>query len=114
MRFTVLTLFPEMFEGFKKSSMIGRAIAENRIAVETINFRNFTENKHKQVDDAPFGGGGMVIQAQPLSCLNSLELLPNARVVYMTPKGRKCLIRQWQLTWLQVKSLFCVWSLRRD
>lgn len=89
MRFTVLTLFPEMFDSFKGTSMIGRAIAEKRLEIETINFRGFASNKHKQVDDAPFGGGaGMVIQAQPLaSALQSLELKPNARVIYMTPKG---------------------------
>ncbi len=89
MRFTVLTLFPEMFDSFKTASMIGRAINEKRIEVETINFRGFASNKHKQVDDAPFGGGaGMVIQAQPLeSCLKSLELKEGARIIYMTPKG---------------------------
>lgn len=89
MRFTVLTLFPEMFDSFKNTSMIGRSIAEGRIAVETINFREFAENKHRQVDDSPFGGGaGMVIQAQPLaSCLKSLELTPETRVIYLTPKG---------------------------
>lgn len=90
MRFTILTLFPEMFDSFKQTSMIGRAIADNRLQVETINFRNYAENKHKQVDDAPFGGGaGMVIQAQPLnSCIKDLDLKAGTRVVYMTPKGK--------------------------
>lgn len=90
MRFKILTLFPEMFESFKNTSMIGRAIADQRIEIDAVNFRDFANNKHKQVDDAPFGGGaGMVIQAQPLiSALESLELKPNARVIYMTPKGR--------------------------
>lgn len=90
MRFTVLTLFPEMFDSFKNTSMIGRAVSDGRLSIETINFRTFADNKHKQVDDSPFGGGaGMVIQAQPLAaCIRSLTLKPEARVIYMTPKGR--------------------------
>lgn len=90
MHFTVLTLFPEMFDSFKKASMIGRAIIENRMQIETVNFREFAENKHKQVDDSPFGGGaGMVIQAQPLTtCIEQLELKEGTRVIYMTPKGK--------------------------
>ena len=90
MKFTILTLFPEMFDSFKSASMIGRAIQDKRIEIETINFRAFSSNKHNQVDDSPFGGGaGMLIQAQPLaSCVESLDIKPETRIIYMTPKGK--------------------------
>lgn len=90
MKFRVLTLFPEMFDSFKTTSMIGRAINENRIELETINFREYSDSKHKQVDDAPFGGGaGMVIRTQPLSdCLKAIKPREDARIIYMTPKGK--------------------------
>lgn len=90
MRFTILTLFPEMFDSFKNASLIGRAVSDGRIAIDTVNFRDYAQNKHKQVDDAPFGGGaGMVIQAEPLSrCVQDLQLEAGTRVIYMTPKGK--------------------------
>ena len=63
MRFDVLTLFPEMFEPLKKS-IIGKAEEKNLIQIELINIRDFSKNKHKKVDDTPYGGGaGMVMQA---------------------------------------------------
>lgn len=90
MKFKVLTLFPEMFDSFKSTSMIGRAIEEKKIEFEAINFRDYSDSKHKQVDDAPFGGGaGMVIRTQPLaSCLEAIKPSGHARIVYMTPKGK--------------------------
>lgn len=90
MKFTVMTLFPEMFDGFKSTSMIGRAVKEGKLSVEAINFRDYSDSKHRQVDDAPFGGGaGMVIRPQPLAaCLKAQNLSPNTRIVYMTPKGK--------------------------
>lgn len=90
MKFTVLTLFPEMFDGFIHTSMIGRAVKEERLKISAVNFREFSDSKHKQVDDSPFGGGaGMVIRPQPLeAALNALDLPEGTRVVYMTPKGK--------------------------
>lgn len=90
MKFTILTLFPEMFEGFSNTSMIGRAVKEEKLQIKAVNFRDYSESKHKQVDDSPFGGGaGMVIQAQPLAtCLEAQNLEPHTRVIYMTPKGK--------------------------
>lgn len=90
MNFTVLTLFPEMFENFKNTSIIGRAVAENLLEINLVNFRDFASNKHKSVDDAPYGGGaGMVISPQPLfSAIESLDITKEDRVLYLSPKGR--------------------------
>ena len=56
MKFSILTLFPEMFDNFKVS-IIKRAIEKNLIEIELINIRDFSKNKHKKVDDTPYGGG---------------------------------------------------------
>jgi tRNA (guanine37-N1)-methyltransferase len=67
MRIDVLTLFPKMFEGFLNESIMGKAIKKNLIEVNLINFRDFSSNKHKKVDDTPYGGGaGMVLSCQPV------------------------------------------------
>ena len=66
MRFDVLTLFPEMFEGFFSSSVIGRAIEQGLVKVSVTNFRDYSNNKHRTVDDTPYGGGsGMVLKPGP-------------------------------------------------
>ena len=67
MRFDVLTLFPEFFEGPLRSSILGRALEAGRIAVQMHNIRDWTTDKHHTTDDAPYaGGGGMVMRAEPL------------------------------------------------
>ncbi|MBE0450126.1 MAG: tRNA (guanosine(37)-N1)-methyltransferase TrmD [Clostridia bacterium] len=90
MIFRILTLFPEMFEGFLSSSIIGKAIDQNRITVSTENIRSFSSNKHGKVDDAPFGGGaGMVMCVQPLKdALLSRPLSSNGKVIYLSPRGQ--------------------------
>ncbi len=66
MRFSIVTIFPDMVEAFKKYGVIARAIAEGKIAVQVFNLRDFTTDKHRVVDDYPFGGGpGMVMKAEP-------------------------------------------------
>ena len=66
MKFDVLTLFPEMFEPVKQS-VIGRAAQKNLLEINLINIRDFSKDKHKKVDDTPYGGGrGMVMQAPPV------------------------------------------------
>lgn len=92
MRFTVLTLFPELFKNFLKESIVGRAIKAKKIKIGLVNIRDFAENKHGKVDDTPFGGGeGMVMQCQPI--FSALESLPKTkgrrRVIYLSPRGRK-------------------------
>ena len=91
MRFDILTLFPEAFDSFLSTSIIGRAITEKKIEVRLINIRDFADNKHKQVDDVPYGGGaGMVIMPQPLfDCIEHVKKLKKdgAPVIYLTPHG---------------------------
>lgn len=95
MKFYVVTLFPEMFDGPITSSIMGRALAEEIIEVEFINPRDFTSDKHRSVDAPPYGGGpGMVMMAQPLA--KAVESVREKysdgecpMTVLMTPQGRK-------------------------
>ena len=67
MRFDILTLFPEMIDAVLGDSIIGRARAKGLIEINCVQIRDFANNKHRQVDDYPYGGGtGMVMQAQPI------------------------------------------------
>ncbi len=87
-----MTLFPEMIDGIVSHSILGRAIKEGIIEVNAINIRDFSKDKHKHVDDYPYGGGaGMVMKAEPIyDCYNSIdeEARKNARVIYLSPQGR--------------------------
>lgn len=91
MNFHVMTLFPEMIMQGLATSITGRAMQKNLIQVEAVNIRDYTLEKHGQVDDYPYGGGaGMVMQAEPIyrtweSITNRIGKQP--RVVYMTPQG---------------------------
>ena len=88
MKFDILTLFPEMFENLKQS-IIGRAIEKNIININLINIRDVSKNKHKKVDDTPYGGGaGMVMKPDVVySAYKSIED-KNAKVIYMSPQGK--------------------------
>ena len=67
MNFHVLTLFPEMIDQGVRTSITGRAIEKGVISLELVNIRDYTKDKHKKVDDYPYGGGaGMLMQAQPV------------------------------------------------
>ena len=92
MNFFVLTLFPEMITDTLSHSITGRAIKDGKINIEAVNIRDFSKNKHKHVDDYPYGGGaGMVMQPQPVyDAYKSIEQKAgeNTRVVYMTPQGK--------------------------
>jgi tRNA (guanine37-N1)-methyltransferase len=87
---TVLTLFPEMFPGTLGQSLAGRALEKGLWGLETLNFRDFALDKHKTVDDTPFGGGaGMVIRADVLDqALSSIPDLDQGPVIYLTPRGQ--------------------------
>ncbi|MCI9110402.1 MAG: tRNA (guanosine(37)-N1)-methyltransferase TrmD [Bacilli bacterium] len=89
MNFDVLTLFPEMFEPLNMS-IIGRAKEKNLININLINIRDFSKDKHKKVDDTPYGGGaGMVMKADVVyDAYKSIEN-KNAKVIYMSPQGKK-------------------------
>ena len=92
MRIDILTLFTEMCDRVLCESIIGRAQAKGIIETHCHNIRDYTENKQKQVDDAPFGGGmGMIIQAQPVyDCFKAVEKMDKRRpyVIYMSPQGK--------------------------
>lgn len=89
MKFDVLTLFPEMFETLKES-VIGKALERKIIEINTINIRDFSKNKHKKVDDTPYGGGaGMVMMPDVVyDSYMSIQHKENAKVIYLSPKGK--------------------------
>lgn len=90
MKFDVITLFPEIIENYCAVSVIGRAVKQEIISVNTVNPRSFAENKHKKVDDIPYGGGaGMVLSCQPyFDAYKSIEKLPESTSVIFTPQGK--------------------------
>ena len=90
MQFDVLTLFPEMFS-ILDESIIGRAKKNKQIDINLVNIRDFSENKHNKVDDTPYGGGaGMVMMPDVVyRAYNSLENKEKAKVIYMSPQGKK-------------------------
>lgn len=91
MKYHVLTLFPEMILQGLGTSIIGRALEKESISLEAVDIREYTVNKHKKVDDTPYGGGaGMVMQAQPVyDAYQALEkkIGYRPRVIYLTPQG---------------------------
>lgn len=89
MKINILTLFPEMFEIFNHS-IIGKAKEKELIQINAINIRDFTLNKHKKVDDYPYGGGaGMVMAPQPLvDAIRFCKKSSNSKVIFLGPKGK--------------------------
>ena len=89
MKFDVLTLFPEMFEPLKHS-IIERASKQNLIDINLINIRDFSKDKHKKVDDTPYGGGaGMVVRADVVYDAYQSVKDESAKVIYLSPQGKK-------------------------
>ena len=85
MKFDVLTLFPEMFE-IMKQSIFGKAIEKGIITLQTVNIRDFSKNKHKKVDDTPYGGGaGMVMMPDVVYDAYQSVASKDAKVIYMSP-----------------------------
>ena len=93
-RINIATLFPEMCEAFLSESIIGRARKSGAVEIGCRNIRSYTLDKHRRVDDKPFGGGtGMVMQAQPIydcvmSIIEDLGEGAKPRLIYMSPQGR--------------------------
>ena len=90
MRITFLTLFPEMYDNFLHTSIIGRAILENKVSVDFVNIRDFALDKYKHVDDTPYGGGaGMIMKCQPvLDALDSVRT-EKSHVVLFAANGKQ-------------------------
>lgn len=92
MKFDVLTLFPDLFNIVMRESIIGRAQENGIIEISAINIRDYSKDKHKKVDDYPFGGGtGMVMACQPvIDAYNDItkDMVNKPKVIYMSPQGR--------------------------
>ncbi len=92
MRFHVMTLFPDMIANGLGTSITGRAINQHIFELNIVNIRDYTQDKHKHVDDYPYGGGaGMVMQPGPVyACYQDIikDMTTKPRVIYMTPQGK--------------------------
>ncbi len=88
MKIDILSLFPEFIAAFINCSIIGRAVEEGIVQINNIDIRDFTKNKHKKVDDYPFGGGpGMVMTPEPIyNALMSVKK-KESKVIYLSPQG---------------------------
>ncbi len=90
MKITILTLFPSMFEPFRTESIIKRAIQNQIVEVDVVDIRDFSLDKHRHVDDTPYGGGaGMVIRVDVLDRAIKSVRNENSKVLLMTPQGRR-------------------------
>ncbi|MER2001059.1 MAG: tRNA (guanosine(37)-N1)-methyltransferase TrmD [Carnobacterium inhibens] len=92
MKIDVLTLFPRMFQGPLTESIIGKAIDRDLLKVDVVNFRDYTDNKHLNVDDYPYGGGaGMLLKAQPIfdavDAINEKAPETKKRIILLDPAG---------------------------
>lgn len=90
MRFDIITLFPDFFTSPLHSGLLGRALAKQIAEVHLTNPRDFAPDKHRRVDDEPYGGGvGMLMKPEPIfAAVESLPILPQRQVVLMTPQGQ--------------------------
>jgi tRNA (guanine37-N1)-methyltransferase len=91
MFFTVLTIFPEMFDPFWAHGIIRKAIEEKKILTSTINIRDYARDRHQVTDDRPYGGGsGMVMKPEPLAgaIRAAAQTVPEAKTVLLTPQGQ--------------------------
>ncbi|MGB7441017.1 MAG: tRNA (guanosine(37)-N1)-methyltransferase TrmD [Coleofasciculaceae cyanobacterium] len=91
MRFDVVTLFPDFFSSPLSSGLLGKALSKKIAEVYLVNPRDFTKDKHRRVDDEPYGGGvGMLMKPEPIfAAVESLPILPRREVILMTPQGQQ-------------------------
>jgi len=89
MKVHVLTIFPEVFDSFREYSVIGKALYKNTATIDVVDFREFSMDKHRKVDDYPYGGGaGMLLQVEPIHrALQSIEGYQQATKIIMSPQG---------------------------
>ncbi len=90
MKITILTLFPEMFDGFLTNSIIKRAIAKDLVTIRIVNIRDYTKDKYGRVDSAPVGGGaGLIMKCQPIiDCLNDVKS-KESHTIMLSPRGNQ-------------------------
>ncbi|MDA3864648.1 MAG: tRNA (guanosine(37)-N1)-methyltransferase TrmD [Deltaproteobacteria bacterium] len=90
MEIVICTIFPEIFNGFLTTGLIGKAVENNLLKCHLLDIRDYADNKHRKVDDVPYGGGaGMVMTPQPTAfCLEAArKLVENPLIIYLTPQG---------------------------
>jgi tRNA (guanine37-N1)-methyltransferase len=88
MRFDIVTLFPELIDVYTSNGIIGRAVENGMFEIGYVNLRDYSEDKHKKVDDYPYGGGpGMLLKPEPM--FNALDAIKkqNSYIIYLSPKG---------------------------
>lgn len=90
MNITILTLFPEMFDGFMTNSIIKRAISKDLVTIRIVNIRDYTLDKYGRVDSAPVGGGaGLIMKCQPIiDAINDIKKV-NSHIILLSPRGKK-------------------------
>ena len=90
MRFDIVSLFPDFFTSTLSSGLLGKALEKQIAQVHIVNPRDFTTDKHRKVDDEPYGGGvGMLLKPEPIfTAVESLPVLPRREIVLMTPQGQ--------------------------
>lgn len=90
MRFDIVSLFPDFFTSILSSGLLGKALAKQIAEVHLVNPRDFTTDKHRRVDDEPYGGGaGMLMKPEPIfAAVESLPVLPRRELILMTPQGQ--------------------------
>ncbi|MDW5300013.1 MAG: tRNA (guanosine(37)-N1)-methyltransferase TrmD [Sedimentibacter sp.] len=88
MKFDIVTLFPELIDIYTKNGIIGRAVENGLFELDYVNLRDYSEDKHKKVDDYPYGGGpGMLLKPEPM--FKALDAIKkhNSYIIYLSPKG---------------------------
>lgn len=90
MKITILTLFPEMFDGFLNNSIIKRAIAKKVVSIKLVNIRDYTKDKNHRVDSAPIGGGaGLIMKCQPIVDSINESKSKESKIIMLSPRGNK-------------------------
>ncbi len=90
MQFDIITLFPDFFTSPLQSGLLAKALERDIARVNLVNLRDFAHDKHRRVDDEPYGGGvGMLLKPEPIfEAIESLEILPPREILLMTPQGQ--------------------------
>lgn len=90
MRFDIITIFPQIFDSYFGESIVCRAQKKNKVKIKVHDLRKYTKDKHRTVDDRPYGGGpGMILKVEPIyKALKKIKQLKKSRVILLTPKGK--------------------------
>jgi len=106
-QFDIVTLFPDFFTSPLQSGLLAKALERDIARVNLVNLRDFAHDKHRRVDDEPYGGGvGMLLKPEPIfEAIESLEILPPREIVLMTPQGEplnQALLKTWASSYQQL------------